>query len=58
VSAQPTAKGIEKYPPDGFYDGEPCTCTEQCGEFGCTGQACSCKACNAGYQDFLSNDWD
>lgn len=48
----PTEVGKENWPPDGFYDGEPCVCTETCDE-PCKGE-CGCQACSNSYSDYLS----
>ena len=48
--AKPTKRGIEEYPPDGFYEGYPCTCTEDC--IGSCKGDCGCRACSAAYSDF------
>lgn len=50
---KPTQAGAEQYPPDGLYEGIPCTCKWTC--VGCKGE-CGCDACWAAYQDFLSTD--
>ena len=47
----PSAAGIEKYPPDGFYEGDACTCQYQCLKTGCKG-GCGCRACYMGWVDF------
>lgn len=44
---RPTPAGIAKYPPEGFYEGDPCVCEGNCpdkcrGECGC--EACRCAA--------------
>ena len=41
-----------RWPPDGFYDGKPCTCPVTCGD-ACKGE-CGCEACRTAYADFLS----
>ncbi len=41
---QPTEIGKKRYPPNGTYDGELCTCTEQCKD-PCDGTNCDCDAC-------------
>jgi len=51
---KPSKKGIKKYPPDGYYEGVPCTCKDKC-LYNCKGE-CGCKACKALYQDFLSDE--
>jgi hypothetical protein len=54
MSKEPTEKGKEKYPPDGTYEGEPCTCKPdpEC-KYACKGE-CGCVACCYAYSDFLS----
>ena len=56
IMIKPTEKGIEKYPPDGFYtangDNTPCTCLKSC-PWTCKG-VCGCEACHEAYGDFLS----
>jgi hypothetical protein len=51
----PTATGVLKYPPDGYYEGEPCTCTEKCLQ-DCNGTVCECSACWSAYCDAM--EWD
>jgi len=50
---QPTEFGLRLYPPDGLYDGEPCTCLSGCWD-SCSGK-CGCLACGAAYNDYLSS---
>lgn len=55
----PTIEGRDRYPPDGYYDDEPCTCKPDC-EFDCKGE-CNCEACHIAYADSLSSldgDWE
>lgn len=53
---EPTWIGKEKYDSsDGYYEGVPCTCNEDCPE-ACKGQDCQCEACHNCYMDFLGND--
>ena len=49
---KPTKRGIEKYPPDGIYEEDICTCKNNCPD-NCKGE-CGCEACHWAYQDFLS----
>lgn len=51
-ATEPTAEGKLRWAPDGFYDGEPCTCKPEC-PHPCKGH-CGCDACNAAYMDYLS----
>ncbi len=48
----PTEEGKKRWPPNGVYAGEPCTCEEDCSE-PCKGE-CGCQACWGSYADFLS----
>lgn len=60
---KPTAKGLEELPPDGLYEGEPCTCEPECIS-DCKGYPPACrsqqpKGCTAHqfmYNDFLSSE--
>lgn len=45
-------KTLEEKREDNTYDGEECTCTEECKQ-PCKG-VCGCPACGAAYGDFLS----
>ena len=47
----PTYEGIDKYPPTGFFDEYPCTCTDDC-RLNCHGE-CGCKACEVSYKEYL-----
>lgn len=53
-SVGPTAEGVKRFVPDGFYreGGEPvpCTCGPTCPP-DCRG-ACGCRACHMAFQDF------
>ena len=61
-TSKPTATGVFRYPPMGFYDGDeeadgiPCTCTVDC-PTACKGEAdssrCRCLACAASYYDAI-----
>jgi hypothetical protein len=56
---QPTDEGRKRYEADGFYvvDADwriACTCKPTC-PADCKGE-CGCKACEAAYQDFLSQE--
>ena len=51
---KPTEEGINRYPPDGVYEGFACTCKPEC-PLSCKGQ-CGCDACCAAYSDFLSTE--
>lgn len=51
---QPTDEGKNRYPPDGMYQGEPCTCKPEC-PYNCKGE-CGCDACCAAYCDFLDTE--
>lgn len=42
----------DRYPPDGQYDGIPCTCRPECPE-ACKGE-CGCSACASCYGDSIS----
>lgn len=48
----PTVEGLDRYPPDGYYEDEPCTCKPDC-DFNCRGN-CNCEACALAYADYLS----
>lgn len=52
----PTLEGINRYPPHGYYDREPCTCNPDC-EYSCRGE-CNCKACAYAYADYLADQED
>jgi hypothetical protein len=52
----PTETGFKKWEPDGYYEGEPCTCTPAC-PHACKGQ-CGCRACKMAWSDAQSTDWD
>lgn len=49
---EPTDEGKRRYPTDGMYEGQPCTCTADC-QYGCKGE-CGCEACHYAYGDFLT----
>lgn len=56
----PTPRGVEKWPPDGYYTangppGDPCTCKPEC-SYACKGDCCGCVACHNAYQDFGIDD--
>jgi hypothetical protein len=51
---EPTEKGKDTWP-DGYYEGWPCVCTDEC-KRPCKGE-CGCEACIVAYSDFLSCDW-
>jgi hypothetical protein len=57
--AEPTARGLIEFAPDGYYEGEPCTCTDACPD-PCKGYKPQCHSengCTAHqfcYGDFLS----
>ena len=52
LADQPTEEGKRRYPPDGKYEGNPCTCVKT-RPVPCIGE-CGCEACHAAYGDFLS----
>ena len=52
---EPTDKGRHEFPPDGYYEGIPCTCHEKC-NYACEGKGCGCKAHRACYGEFLDGE--
>jgi hypothetical protein len=53
MNEDPTEEGLRRYPPDGRYEGVPCTCKPTC-QYNCKGE-CGCAACRMSYADFLSD---
>lgn len=47
----PSETGKERYYPDGYYDGTPCTCKPDCSS-SCKGE-CGCSACASCYGDHI-----
>lgn len=45
----PTEEGKRRWEPDGYYDGDPCTCKPEC-PAACKGQ-CGCEGCRTAYND-------
>lgn len=61
---KPTEEGKERWPMDGYYGLQPCTCTPECPadckgmkSTGCKSED-GCLACHTSYMDFLSEDYE